>query len=138
MSRISELVACSRINSICECEDISFGKVFNSQAVAIAQITGVRLFGVEKTISDYAVRHIIKQHGNDIEERKRGQIGVTDIDFEKIQDIFLNYDEVIKGSIERGKQSIVFIKRIGALYHLAAILDEKRKKLIVRTMFKKP
>jgi hypothetical protein len=134
---IAALVTCAKGTDKCECKDISIGKVFNAMALSIAATTGVRLFGVEKIISDYAVRHTIKRHGNDKEERERGQRGITSKDFELIPDILLNPDEVVKGSIERGRQSILFIKAIGDTYYAAFVLDDKRKELVFRTMYKK-
>lgn len=138
MSKISDLVACATKDELGSCDDYIIGKIFNAQAQSIAAITGVSVRGLNKVITAYAVRHTIKFHGNDKSERERNQIGVTNEDFELIPEILLTPDVILKGKIERGKQSILFIKKLKCYYHVAMIIEGKRgsEQLTFRTMYK--
>jgi N12 class adenine-specific DNA methylase len=62
---------------------------------------GVALDGeFNHVIDNSAIRHTLKQHGGKNEE-KRGQIPVTEADFERIPEVVNDYDEV---KVEKGKR----------------------------------
>ena len=138
MGKISELVNCAMINIDTQCDDVKLSILPNSLTQSIASKTGVMLRGVNVVLTAFAIRHIIKQHGNELKEKERNQIGVTSSDFELIPDILKNPGTVLKGSIERGKQSVLFIKNIKCFYHVAMLIEGKKdgKKLVLRTMYK--
>ena len=139
MSEISKLVSCAMADTSNVCDDVKLGRFPNFLAQSIAAKTGVRLHGVEIILTAYSIRHIIKGHSVHTEElEKRGQIGVVNSDFDLIPEILQKADFIIKGSIERGKQSILFIKKIKCFYHVAMILEGKKDevKLVLRTMYK--
>lgn len=87
------------------------------------------------------ITHTIKRHGNDAEESKRGQKGITDADFELIPSILDSPDDVIKGNqTGRGDQALVFTKKIGAFtYHLVMAVKKNNQEisLFFTTMFAK-
>ena len=120
------------------CDDVKLGFFANFQAQSIAAKTNVRVHGIEIVLTAFAIRHVIKEHGVHAKEAERGQIGVLNSDFELLPDILKNADVVIKGSIERGKQSILFIKNIKCYYHVAMLIEGKKDevKLVLRTMYK--
>jgi hypothetical protein len=140
MSKISELVTQALRDDLSVHADVSFGNIFNFNAQAINAETGVDCKGSEIVITAYDVAHIIKGHGNDKEEKERGQLGVTAKDIELIKDIIFNYDSVERGRDLRRAKSIVFTKRIGVLYTIIVTVEGKlpNKKMVVKTMFKKP
>lgn len=123
-------------------EFLSFGKIPNQQGQQIAQATGITsLSGIQKIIKVYDVIHIFKSHGDDKAEKARGQIGVIISDFDLINEILRFPDEVAKGAIvERGKQSILFKKRIICRYIIAAVLEKMKDVTVLRikTLYKKP
>ena len=140
MSKISDLITQALKDDSSVDAHVSFGNVFNFIAQKITEITDVDCKGSEIVITAYDIAHIIKGHGNDKEEKERGQIGVVATDLELIKDIIFNYDTVIRGRDFRRAKSIVFTKRIKCEYRIIVTVEGKipNKKMVVKTMFKKP
>lgn len=89
------------------------------------------------TIDNSAIRHILKQHGSESEE-KRGQIPVTDDDFERISEIVANYDNVEPGNTKGTNPTIVYSKTFED--GTTVYVEEKRngkKELAAVTLWKK-
>ena len=119
---ISELVVYSLTDESNESEDFIFGKVPMFQGQEIAAITGVIIKGAYKIITAYGIRHTIKRHGNNLEEEKRGQIGVTPKDFDYIHTILINPDRVEKGNDgSRGKQALKLLKKISGKEYIVVM-----------------
>lgn len=138
MSKISEFVQYARTHPAPEHGEIDFGMIPNFQAQLFSQKTGVNVIGVTKVLSLEGIRHSLKRHGDDAEETKRGQKGVTDLDFEYIPDILRDPGEVRKGDKVRGQDSLVFVRKIkGFLYHVVARVDKTKEKnaITVVTMY---
>ena len=113
MSKISELVKKSKEADSEDKAEVNFGFVPNFKAQEITAKTGIIVKGALRTLSSYAVNHTIKRHGNDKEEKERGQISVTDKDFDLIPTIINESDDIIKGKDgSRGKQAVLFYKKI--------------------------
>lgn len=140
MSKISDLIKQALKEDTSVNASVSFGNIFNSHAQKINAETGVDCKGSEIITRAYDINHIIKGHGNDKEEKERGQIGVKEDDFNLIKDIIFNYDNVQKGRDLRNAKSLVFIKRIKIEYRIIVVVEGKipNKKMVVKTMFKKP
>ena len=62
-----------------------------------------------KGLFECAIRHTFKQHGSE-QELNRGQIPITDEDFERIPDVVENYDDVNVEAGKRGEDNIVYSK----------------------------
>ncbi len=96
-------------------------------------------------LSDYnheldvsGTRHTIKQHGNVKKEESRGQIPITDADFERIPDIIYDYDNVEFGEEDsKGTPLIKYHKKFddGTSIYVEEIRT-KHKKLTIKTMYK--
>lgn len=89
------------------------------------------------TIDNSAIRHILKQHGSESEE-KRGQTPVTDDDFERISEIVANYDNVEPGNTKGTNPTIVYSKTFED--GTTVYVEEKRngkKELAAVTLWKK-
>lgn len=88
-------------------------------------------------IDNSAIRHILKQHGSENEE-KRGQLPVTEDDFSKIPDIIENYDSVEVEKGKRGVENIIYSKTFddGTTIYVEENRT-KRKELAAVTMWKK-
>ena len=88
-------------------------------------------------IDNNAIRHALKKHGGKHEE-KRGQIPLTDIDFERIEDVVTNYDQI---RIEQGKRNDINIIYSKTYEDGTTIFVEEkrdgRKELAAVTMWKK-
>jgi hypothetical protein len=85
------------------------------------------------TVSQSAVRHVIKNHGNVASEARRGQRGITPADFGRLAEIVENPDEVLPS----GKR-LVMRKRFGSeIYEAIFEHFAQRKMLSLVTMFVK-
>lgn len=77
----------------------TFLGIIHEKAVnTIKSLLGADVSGRKHMLSDYDIRHMIKQHGNSEIEKTKGQIAITLEDIEKIPDIINNYDNLTKGS----------------------------------------
>ena len=61
------------------------------------------------TLDNSAIIHTIENHGGE-SELERGQIPITDADFERISDVVNNYDDILVDDGERGLNNIVYSK----------------------------
>ena len=89
------------------------------------------------TIDNSGIRHILNNHGTE-KEYKRGQIPVTDNDFQLIEDIVNNYDEVSTGTNKRGQVVVTYVKSYpdGTTYYVEEV-RVGRKELAADTMYKR-
>lgn len=89
------------------------------------------------TIDNSGIRHILNNHGTE-KEYKRGQIPVTDSDFQLIDDIVNNYDEVSTGTNKRGQVVVTYMKSYpdGTTYYVEEV-RVGRKELAADTMYKR-
>lgn len=145
MSKISELVEFSKTDTSNSYKEINFGIIPNFNAQTIASVTGVIVKSAKKCLSSIGIKHALNGHANHKLESERGQIGITDNDFEKIPTILNDYDRVERGHKHRygSYNSVVFIKTIGYKeYHIVmSVHSSEERKLIFSTMFiknKKP
>ena len=87
-------------------------------------------------IDNNAIRHALKKHGGQ-QEVKRGQIPLTDADFDRISDIVENYHTI---DIENGKRNDINIRFSKSYEDGTTIYVEekrdKRKELAMVTMWK--
>lgn len=88
-------------------------------------------------IDNHAIRHAIKQHGGE-SELKRGQVPITDADFERIPDVIENYDNIEVENGKRGEDNIIYSKSYpdGTTIYIEEKRDG-RKELAAVTMWKK-
>lgn len=123
----------------------TFLGIIHEKAVnTIKSLLGVDVSGRKHMLSDYDIRHMIKQHGNSEIEKTKGQIAITLEDIEKIPDIINNYDNLTKGSPNKNvftkqmQDSIRYSKQYGnnTLYVVEVVPDESGV-LNVKTMWKK-
>lgn len=121
------------------------GTVSEKVAKKVKSLLGLDVSGRKHMLSDYDIRHIIKQHGNPEIEKSKGQIAITFEDIEKIPDIINNYDDLTKGSPNKNvftkqmQDSIRYSKQYenNILYVVEVVPDESGV-LNVKTMWKKP
>ena len=99
---------------------------------------GIEVDGDYKHVIDNnAIRHALKNHGGSREE-KRGQIPITDDDFERIEDVVANYDTIEVETGKRGNDNIIYSKTYED--GTTIFVEEKRdgrKELAAVTMWKK-
>ena len=88
-------------------------------------------------IDNNAIRHALKNHGSN-HEKMRGQLPITEHDFEQIEDIVANYDNIVVEAGKRNDINIVYSKEYED--GTTIFVEEKRdgrKELAAVTMWKK-
>ena len=108
--------------------------------VETAKEHGLDLEGYNHVIDGSAVRHVISRHGDEAVELSRGQLPVTDADFDRIPSVIGSPDAVVFGTKTRGNRDQVgYIKRLedGTTLHLEEVRTGK-KELAAVSMRKYP
>jgi hypothetical protein len=119
-------------------EKIAIGKV-DRWTADNAKKVGVNIEGYEHEISNYFIRHVLKNHGNEKTETKRGNLPITGEDFEKIPDIIEHPDYAIFGAKRNNGERIIYIKKAknGTILYFEEILTGKvNKSLRGNTLYK--
>lgn len=118
-----------------ENKQIILGSVPDSIVQQLIIECGVDLTNYVFTIDIYAVRHIMKSHGNSQKEEARGQKAVTANDFELICQIINEPDVVFyDGKNRLGREIIQFQKRVGDRYIILKEVRTGRKQLALNSM----
>lgn len=113
-----------------------FAEVSPQTADAVAQATGQDVSGWKHSIGEASIRHILKQHGNEKVENKRGQRAVTQQDIERLPEILSNFDEIsYSGTNDDGNETFVVRKEIEDEVFCVQEIWTGRKKMAVKTMW---
>lgn len=117
---------------------VSMGELSTAQVEAVKQATGHDLTGYRRIVDNYAIKHILNEHGDAKKEADRGLIPVTKEDILRIPDIVENPDNIIPaGKTRVGRDSILYEKRFnGVIFYL----EEKRtgkNEIAAVTLYKK-
>ena len=116
---------------------ILFGKVSDELANKINKEFGINVNDYGIALKGDNVRKIMKDHGDTQKEAQRGQIAVTKKDFDYIDDIVLEPDNIyVSGQTPSGKPSLTFEKSINNKYTLVEFVSDKNHTLEVQTMYK--
>ena len=111
--------------------------ITREQSVTIENKTGFELIGYERTIDTSAIRHILKKHGNQQKEILRGQIAVTDEDFELIQFIAVP-DNIISFSKNKlGNDCLLYKTQLDDMFFYAEEIRTGKKHLALNTLYKR-
>jgi len=108
--------------------------------VGEARRAGLNVDGFVHVLDGSAVRHTLKNHGDAKTEGKRGQLAVTDADFERLPEVVASPDRVVFGTQNRlHKDQIGFVKRLddGTILYLEEVRTG-RKELAAVTLRKYP
>ncbi len=74
---------------------------------AVKEGLGLNLAGFSHDVDAHAIRHIRKQHGNPAREEARGQLAISDADFEAIPDIIANAEYLVTGGKNNLGQPVI-------------------------------
>jgi len=103
-----------------------------------AQANGIDLSEYIHELDVSGTRHAFKNHGDNKSEAARGQIAISDEDFENIPNIVNDYDSVEFGEADKkGTPLIKYRKNFndGTTYYVEEIRT-KHNKLTIKTMYK--
>ncbi|WP_018628667.1 valine--tRNA ligase [Niabella aurantiaca] len=115
------------------------GSVTPEGAAFLSELTGIDITeNYVHAVDRSSFNHILNNHGNIAIEEKRGQIALTEQDFELIVDILNQPDEIIaSGPNKQQKETITYCKTFedGTIIYLEEIRTG-RKELMLQTMRK--
>lgn len=120
-----------------ERQKLNIGKV-SPKLEQEAEKRGFNLKGYTHDMDVSGVRHSIKEHGDEKKEALRGQIAITDEDYNKIPEIIYDYDEIdFTGKNKTGLETITYKKSFpdGTIAYVEEIRTGK-KTLTINTMYK--
>lgn len=113
--------------------------ILEEEAQLIKDQTDLEVANYSRVIDNYAIKHVIKNHGNPQTEKQRGQIAIEITDFEKIDEITQNPDKIsYEGKNDTGRDTIKYQKSIAeTLYLYLEEVRTKRKELAMNTLYKR-
>ena len=138
----------SRIRDVIAISKVVKDKVFRTVVgrVTDRQLSDFKATGLDITneyvhsVENSLLIHNQQQHGNEEKERRRGQIAITEKDYELIPEILEDYDNVVlsPNKDRRGRDVLIYKKEYpdGTVYYLEEV-RERRKSLAFETMYKK-
>lgn len=138
MNNISLLVAFAKTDLTNAHQEISLGKISNSQGQQINAGIGFKINGAIKILTAHGIRHAMKQHADHRQQQMRSQHGLVDTDFELIPSILNTPDQVLKGTVSsRGKDVLKFTKEIkGCRYFVIMSIEHYPElRIIFNTMY---
>lgn len=104
----------------------------------IKEATGFDLSGYTRTMYSYGVNHAFKKHGNPKTEESRGQVAITEEDFELIPQIVANPDSIEFGEKnDLGNDLIKYSKIIGNQLFYVEEIRNGRKEVVLQTLYKR-
>jgi hypothetical protein len=104
-----------------------------------ARDVGLCIDGYRHEISNYFIRHVLKNHGDEKKEAARGNLSIQGDDFDRIPSIIKKPDYAIFGAKRNKESRIIYAKSFeeGTMLYFEEILTGKgNKSLRGRTMYK--
>ena len=120
-------------------EKVPIGKV-EKWLVDGSKEVGLDIDGYEHEITNEFVTHVMNKHGNEKNEKSRGQVAIKQDDFSKIPEIIKYPDYVIVGIKSLGRDMTAYAKKMpdGTMQYLEEVLAGKRNRsLRGKTMYKR-
>ena len=99
--------------------------------------TGLELNGYKRIIDKFGINHTLKEHGNEKTEKARGQLPITNEDFELIPQIVKTENVIYSGLSKTGLDCILYEAIIDDVYFYVEEVRKGRKELCIKTMYKR-
>ena len=116
-------------------EKTIIGNVTPEGATYLTQLTGVEIASDYKHIIDRSsIYHVLNKHGNENDETSRGQIAISEKDFELIPDILNEPDEIFEGKVTKTNlKTITYTKKLedGSIIYLEEVRTGKKELCLV-------
>jgi hypothetical protein len=112
----------------------------SSWLIEYAKEVELSLEGYEHEVTNNFIDHVMKRHGNEETEHRRGQKAVTQADFEKIPEIVNFPDMALVGGKRGARIIIAYAKKLSdntTLYFEEVIEGPKNKALRSMSLFKR-
>ena len=116
---------------------VVYGVVDDKEAQRIKSATGFDVSGYKRVIDNYAIRHILKRHGDPQSEARKGNIAVTKEDFLLIPEIVSAVKPVYAGKTSVGRDGFKYEKKINGYIYVIEEVRTGRQELVPVTLYKK-
>lgn len=135
MNHLEELLELAKLEEGNKNKVLILGEIRPEMATFLSEQSGISLNNYKFSVDVYAIRHIIKNHSQSEIETPKGQIAITDGDFELIIDILENPDLVFyDGKNKLGKDVFQFQKLIENKYVVIKEVRTGKKQLALNSM----
>lgn len=116
------------------------GKIKQEVAEKVKEATTLSVADYVHIIDNYAIKHIIGEHGDAQKESRKGQLPVTLDYFRKITEVVSNPDVVMDGGKSKiGRRIIVYVKRInGSIIYVEEVRTKRKELALLSLYIKKP
>jgi hypothetical protein len=117
---------------------VELWKLDDNEAAIIKEKTNLDVSGYTHVIDNYAINHMLNEHGISSKEIARGMVAITKEDIALIPEIISNPDNITSaGNTRVGREAILYVKKFnGDIYYL----EERRtgnQELAAVTLYKK-
>ena len=99
--------------------------------------TGFKLIGFKRIIDKFGINHTLKNHGNEAIEERRGQIAITEEDFELVPKIVKSENIIYVSKNKIGNDIILYEAIIKDVFYYVEEVRKGRKGLCMTTMYKR-
>lgn len=112
--------------------------VINELEAAFLELkTGFKLLGYKRIIDKFGINHTLRNHGNEKTETLRGQIAITEKDFELIPKIVLSKNVIHTSKNKLGNDIILYEAIIEDTFYYVEEVRKGKKELCMTTMYKR-
>lgn len=99
--------------------------------------TGFKLIGFKRIIDKFSINHTLKSHGNVEIEKMRGQIAITEEDFELVPQIVQSQNIIHVSKNKIGNDILLYEAVINDTFYYVEEVRRGRKELCMTTMYKR-
>ncbi len=107
------------------------------EATILKAKTGFNLLGFKRIIDKSSINHTMRLHGNIKTEASRGQIAITQKDFELIPKIVKSENVIYAGKSKLGIDCILYEAIINNTYYYVEEIRKGKKELCLKTLYKR-
>jgi phage-Barnase-EndoU-ColicinE5/D-RelE like nuclease3 len=113
--------------------------ISTSISTDIIRLTRLNLEDYTHILDNFGIIHTFKKHGNAKKEMLRGQLAIEIVDFQHIETIVLEYDDIIYGQMnDMGNKLMKFVKAIERInYFYVVEIRTGRKEIALQTFYKR-
>lgn len=134
---IKELVEFAKNNKNPINLKLQIGVIDVVEAEILELKTGFKLIGFKRIIDKFSINHTLKNHGNVEIEKKRGQIAITEEDFELVPQIVHSQNIIHVSKNKIGNDILLYEAVINDTFYYVEEVRRGRKELCMTTMYKR-
>lgn len=134
---IQELVQFAISSKNSENKKVQISIVDEQESNIIKLKTGLSLIGFVRVVDKFAINHTIKKHGDAVQEKLRGQIAITNEDFELIPKINKSKNIIHLSKNKFGNDVLLYEAVIKDTFYYVEEVRTGKKELCMTTMYKR-